>query len=92
LEAGAGDLPALPATSGAMALVVTADVPATDLAHLARLGDRPSSLTVVVVDRAGTLERSAAPGTTVVVGPGQPLAPAWNRAMAAAGVLRGAAG
>ncbi|HET7721112.1 MAG TPA: DUF58 domain-containing protein, partial [Acidimicrobiales bacterium] len=92
LEAGAGDLPALPTTSGAMALVVTADVPAADLAHLARLGDRPSSLTVVVVDRRSTPDRSAAPGTTVLVGPGQPLAPAWNRAMAAAGVLRGTAG
>jgi uncharacterized protein (DUF58 family) len=91
LEAGAGDLPALPQTSGSMALVVSADVPAADMAHLARLGDRPSSLTVVVVDRTTGPDRSPTPGTTVLVGPGQPLAPAWNRAMAAAGVLRGAA-
>lgn len=91
LEAGAGDLPALPHTSGAMALVVTADVPAGDLSHLARLGDRPNSLTVVVVDRQNRQDRPAAPGSTVVVAPGQPLAPAWNRAMVAGGALRGAA-
>ncbi|MGI8983628.1 MAG: DUF58 domain-containing protein [Acidimicrobiales bacterium] len=90
LEAGDGDLPALPHTSGAVAVVVTADVPVADLSHLARLGDRPGSLTVVVVDRDGGPPRAPAPGTTVVVGAGQPLAPAWNRATAAGGARSGA--
>ena len=91
VEGGEGDLPALPHTSGAMALVVSADVPATDLAHLARLGDRPGSLTVVVVARKGARSQPAAAGTVVRIGPGEPLAPAWNRAVAAAGAMRGAA-
>jgi uncharacterized protein (DUF58 family) len=91
VEPGHGDLPALPRTSGATARVVTADVPAADLSHLARLGDRPGSLAVVVIDRAAGPGRAAAPGTTVTVAAGQPLGPAWNRAMAAAGALRGAA-
>ena len=92
IDAGEGDLPALPHTSGAMALIVSADVPAADLAHLARLGDRRGSLTVVVVARAGAHTEPAAAGTVVRIGPGQPLAPAWNRAMAAATPMRGAAG
>lgn len=91
VEAGEGDLPSLPHTSGAMALVVSADVPAADLAHLARLGDRPGSLTVVVVARTGAQTQPAAAGTVVRIGPGEPLAPAWNRAMSA-GAVRGAAG
>lgn len=90
LETCSGDLPALPRTAGAIALVVTADVPAADLAHLARLGDRPGSLTVVVVERDGGPSAAPAPGTTVVVGAGQPMGPAWNRAMAAGGARRGA--
>ena len=92
VEAGAGDLPALPHTSGAMALVVSADVPAADLAHLARLGDRPGSLTVLVVARRGAQSQPAAAGTVVRIGPGEALAPVWNRAVAAAGAVRGAAG
>ena len=91
VEQGEGDLPSLPHTSGAMALVVSADVGATDLAHLARLGDRPGSLSVVVVARQGAQSQPAAAGTVVRIGPGQALAPAWNRAMAG-GAVRGAAG
>jgi uncharacterized protein (DUF58 family) len=90
IQAGAGDLPALPHTRGAQAHVVTASVPAGDLSHLARLGDRPNSLTVVVIERKHQQDRAAGPGTTVVAGAGQSLAPSWNRAMAAGGVLRGA--
>ena len=92
VEAGGGGLPDLPETTGAMAVVVTADVPAGDLSHLTRLGGRPESLAVVVVARAGRQAAGATPGRTVLVGPGEPLAPRWNRSMAAAGVLRGAAG
>jgi uncharacterized protein (DUF58 family) len=91
VEGGEGDLPALPHTSGAMALVVSADVPAADLAHLARLGDRPGSLTVVVVARKGARTQPPAAGTVVRIGPGEALAPTWNRAVAAAGAMRGAA-
>ncbi len=87
IEAGHGELPDLPQTSGAMALVVTADVPAPDLAHLARLGGRPGSLTLVVVAGQSRETPAAAPGTMVLVGRGEPLAPPWNRAMAGAGVL-----
>ena len=90
-EGGEGDLPALPHTSGAMALVVSADIPAADLAHLARLGDRPGTLTVVVVARAGARSQPPAAGTVVRIGLGESLAPAWNRAIAAAGAMRGAA-
>lgn len=93
MQPGQGELPDLPRTSGAMALVVTAGVPAADLAHLARLGGRPGSLTVVVVARDGQLAPTAGPGTTILVGPGQPLSPAWNRVMiSSAGGLRGTAG
>jgi uncharacterized protein (DUF58 family) len=96
IEAGTGELPDLPETSGAMALIVTADVPAADLSHLARLGGRPGSLTVVVVSREAGATQNPAPGTRVVVGRGQPLAPVWNRTMAGHGggpiVVRGAAG
>ncbi|CAA9272649.1 MAG: hypothetical protein AVDCRST_MAG10-3376 [uncultured Acidimicrobiales bacterium] len=92
IEAGPGELPDLPQTSGAVALVVTADVPAADLSHLARLGGRPGSLTLVVIARNGRDTPAAAPGTMVLVGRDQPLAPAWNQAMARAGVMRGAAG
>jgi len=92
IGASAGDLPVLPSTTGAVALVVSADVPAPDLAHLSRLGDRPGSLTLVVVAREDGQVPAAAPGTMVIVGPCQPLAPAWNRAMAGAGVLRGTFG
>ena len=93
VESGDGALPDLPETSGAVAVVVTADVPATDVSHLARLAGRAESLAVVVVGRAGREPPPAArPGRTVLVGAGQPLAPGWNRSMAAAGVLRGAAG
>ena len=90
VDAGAGDLPALPHTTGAMAVVVSADAPAADVAHLARLGDRPGSLTIVVVAPEGTQAQAAPAGTVVRIGPGEPLAPAWNRAMAAAGAARGA--
>jgi hypothetical protein len=92
VQAGEGGLPELPQTTGAVALVVTADVPAADLAHLARLGGRPGSLTVVVVGRESGATSAAPPGNRVLVGPGEPLAPAWNRVMAARGVMRGAAG
>jgi uncharacterized protein (DUF58 family) len=92
IQAGEGGLPELPQTTGAVALVVTADVPAADLAHLARLGGRPGSLTVVVVGRESGATSAAPPGNRVLVGPGEPLAPAWNRVMAARGVMRGAAG
>jgi uncharacterized protein (DUF58 family) len=90
IEAGHGELPDLPQTSGAVALVVTADVPAPDLAHLARLGGRPGSLTLVVIAGQSRELPAATPGTMVLVGRGDPLAPAWNRAMAGAGVMRGA--
>jgi uncharacterized protein (DUF58 family) len=89
---GHGELPDLPQTTGSMALVVTADVPAADLSHLARLGGQPTSLAVVVVARAGRQAPAAALGTSVLVGAGDALAPSWNRSMAAAGVLRGAVG
>jgi uncharacterized protein (DUF58 family) len=89
IEAASGDLPDLPQTSGAMALVVSSDVPAPDLSHLARLGGRPGSLTVVVVNRAGSTAQAPAPGTRVVVAPGQPLAPVWNRVMASTRGMRG---
>jgi uncharacterized protein (DUF58 family) len=92
VRAGHGDLPDLPQTTGAMALIVTADVPAAELSHLARLGGRPGSLTLVVVAREGRRAPAATPGTTVLVGPHQPLAASWNRSMAAARVMRGAAG
>jgi hypothetical protein len=92
IEASSGDLPDLPDTSGAVALVLTADVPAADVAHLARLGRRPGSLTLVVVGREGRAAAAAARGTTVRVAPGEPLAPAWNRAVASAGLARGTAG
>ena len=83
LERREHDLPDLPATSGAVALVVGAEVPGADLSRLARLGGGPGSLTVVVVARDGRRAPASAPGRTVLVGPGQPLAPVWNRAMAA---------
>ncbi|MGI8806438.1 MAG: DUF58 domain-containing protein [Acidimicrobiales bacterium] len=85
IESGPGQLPNLPRTSGAVALIVTADVPAADVSHLARLGDRPGSLTLVVVARNGRAAPTAAAGTLVLVGPDQPLAPTWNRAMAGPG-------
>jgi uncharacterized protein (DUF58 family) len=90
VEAGRGELPDLPTTSGAMALVVTADVPPADLSHLARLGGLPGSLTVVVVARSRQQAPAAAVGRTVLVGRDEPLGPAWNRAMAAAGMTSGA--
>ncbi|HEX2048959.1 MAG TPA: DUF58 domain-containing protein [Acidimicrobiales bacterium] len=92
VKAGHGELPDLPHTTGSMALVVTADVPAADLSHLARLGGQPGSLALVVVARAGRHAPPAFPGIAVLVGPGDPLAPRWNRSMAAAGVVRGAVG
>ncbi|MGH9265089.1 MAG: DUF58 domain-containing protein [Acidimicrobiales bacterium] len=93
VEATRGGLPDLPETTGAMAVIVTADVPAADLSHLARLGGRPGALTVVVLARgAGGGPATGAPGRTLLVGAHQPLAPSWNRAMAAAGAVRGAAG
>lgn len=91
VEAGRGELPDLPTTTGAMALVVTADVPPADLAHLARLGGLPGSLTVVVVARHHRQSPAAAVGRMVLVGADEPMAPAWNRAMAAAGMARGVA-
>ena len=92
VQAGHGELPDLPETTGSMALVVTADVPAADLTHLARLGGQPSSLALVVVARAGRQAPATALGTAVLVGAGQALGPQWNRSMAAAGVMRGAVG
>jgi len=92
VQPAAGGLPGLPDTSGAVALVVTADVPAADIVNLARLGGRPGSLTVVVVAREGRPVTATVRGTTVLVGSGEPLAPAWNRAVAAAVITRGAAG
>jgi uncharacterized protein (DUF58 family) len=86
VEAGRGELPDLPSTSGAMALVVTADVPPADLSHLARLGGLPGSLALVVVARDHRQAPATTMGRTVLVGRGEPLAPAWNRAMAAAGM------
>jgi len=92
VEASSGVLPALPDTSGAVALVVTAEVPPADVAHLARLGGRPGSLTLVVIAMDGAKVGATVRGTTVMVGPGEPLAPAWNRAMTSAGLARGTAG
>lgn len=104
IEAGAGMPPRLSETTGAVALVVTAGVPAADLAHLARPGAAPGSLTVVIVARDGVVAGEGAPpalpGRTVAVGTGRPLAPDWNRVLAAgrgrpggeAGAARGAWG
>ncbi len=92
VEAGRGELPDLPGTSGAMALIVTADVPPADLSHLARLGGLPGSLTVVVVARDHRHAPAAAMGRTVLVGRGEPLAPAWNPVMAAARAATGPSG
>jgi uncharacterized protein (DUF58 family) len=86
------DLPDLPEVDGAMALVVAADVPSADVSRLARLSGGTGSLTVVAVQREGWGPPQAGPGRTVLVGPGQPLAPAWNRAMARARGVRGALG
>ena len=85
VKAAHRELPDLPQTTGAMALIVSADVPAAELSHLARLGGRPGSLTLVVVAREGRQAPSTTPGTTVLIGPHQPLAPTWNRAMAVPG-------
>lgn len=90
VEAADHELPDLAEVSGAMALVVTTDVPAAELTRLARLAANPGSLTVVAVQRDGRPGLEAAPGRTVLVAPGQALAPGWNRAMASAGSLRGA--
>ena len=90
VQAGDGDLTHLADVGGAMALVVPADVPAADVARLARLAAGPGALTVVALQRKGSGPPRSTPGRTVLVGPGQPLAPAWNRAMAAAGGIRGA--
>ena len=87
-----GSLPELPRTTGAMAVVVSADVPAGDLSYLARLGGRPETLAVVVIARNGRRAPAGVPGRAVLVGPGEALAPQWNRSMAAPGLLRGAAG
>jgi uncharacterized protein (DUF58 family) len=86
---GDGRLPDLPDVDGAMALVVSAGLPAAELGRLARLSGRPGSLTVVAIVRAGGRPPEAATGRMVVVGPGQPLAPSWNRAVVAAGAVRG---
>jgi uncharacterized protein (DUF58 family) len=90
VEAGAGDLPDLPAVDGALALVLPDDVPTAEVSRLARLAGGPGSLTVVLVQRRGSPSPVAAPGRIVLVGPGAPLGPAWNRAMVAAGAARGA--
>jgi len=82
----------LPEVDGSMALVVSAELPGPELGRLARLAGRPGSLTVVAVVRSGGRPPEVALGRMVVVGPGQPLAPAWNRAVAAAGALRGVSG
>jgi uncharacterized protein (DUF58 family) len=92
IQPGDNELPDLPGVDGAMALVVTADTPAADVSRLARLAGSPGSLTVVVVQREGQGPPQAGPGRRVLVGPNQALAPAWNRAMVAAGGVRGAAG
>ena len=92
VQAGHGELPDLPKTTGSMALVVTADVPPADLSHLARLGGQPTSLALVVIARAGRQAPAASLGTAVLVGTGEALAPQWNRSMAAMGVMRGAVG
>ena len=89
---GDGRLPDLPDVDGAVALVVPAAIPPVELGRLARLSGRSGSLTVVSVVRAGGRSPEAAAGRMVVVGPGQPLAPAWNRAVMAAGALRGLSG
>jgi len=92
-----------PEVSGAVALVVTASVAPSDVVLLARRGGRPVALTVVVVGREGDDATQAqaqgqgpttrtGPGpvraTTVLVAAGEPLAPAWNRAMASARMAR----
>ena len=91
------DVAALPEVSGAVALIVTASVPAADVALLARRGGRPAALTVVVVGHHGDQGGRPAPAiagpapvraTTVLVAAGEPLAPAWNRAMASARMAR----
>jgi uncharacterized protein (DUF58 family) len=88
----AGELPGLPELDGAVALIVPADVPPADVTRLARLAASRGSLTVVAVQRTGLGPPQVAPGRTVLVGPDQALAPAWNRAMATAGGVRGDAG
>ena len=66
-----------PQPGGAVAVVVTADVPVDDLGRLGRLAGRSGGLTTVVVD--GTLRRPPAVGGTVVrVTATSPFADAWN--------------
>jgi len=66
-----------PPPGGAVAVVVTADVPLEDLQRLGRLAGRSGGLTTVVVD--GTLRRPPAVGGTVVrVTATAPFAEAWN--------------
>jgi uncharacterized protein (DUF58 family) len=89
---GSPDLADLPEIDGAMALVVTADVPVAEVARMARLARSPGSLTVVALQRAGKGTPQIVAGRTVVAGPGQALAPAWNRAVMGAVGARGAAG
>lgn len=99
-----GEVPDLPDTSGAVALIVTADVPSADVALLARRGGRSGSLTVVAIGHPGGPAGAAGPSVAgpvsvrqgpvralvVAVDAGEPLAPAWNRAMSAARMARGA--
>jgi uncharacterized protein (DUF58 family) len=87
-----GELPDLPGIDGAMALVVTADVPGAEVTRLARLAGSPRSLTVVCLQRDGYGPPQVAPGRTVLVGPGQALGPSWNRAMVSARAAQGATG
>ena len=85
---GDGGVLDLPTVDGAMALIVTADVPAAEVARLARLSSSPRALTMVTLARDGVPATTDGPSRTVLLGPGQPLAPAWNRAVAAAGGLQ----
>lgn len=91
VQAAEGDLPGLAAVEGAVALVVPADLPAVDLARLARLSSSKGALTIVALKREGVAVTPAVAGRTVLVGPDQPLGPAWNRAVLSASGLRGRA-
>lgn len=92
IETFPGRMPDLPETSGVTALVVTAAVPTAEMALLARLGGGPGALTVVVVAHREGRSPGAGRGRTVLLGPGQPLAPAWNRAVGTRRTASGAAG
>lgn len=78
-------------SSGSVVLVVSAAVAGDALAAMARRAGRPGSVTVVAVVGDGQEAAAVAGARTVAVPAGGPVAPAWNRAMAATAVVPGQA-